>query len=98
DVCSSDLDDRAVEHHGQEAGDVQPGGTGAGPAAGGAGVQVPGVEDPDDKRPDFFGVPVPVAAPGLFGPNGPGNQGEGPQHKPEGIEPVGPVLDRKSVV
>ena len=45
-----------VEDHAQVAHNGQPSGTGAGPALGGAGVQIAGVNHPDDKGPDFLGA------------------------------------------
>ena len=58
------------------------------PAGGGAGVQVSGVDHPGDQGPGLLGVPAPVAAPGVLGPDRAGGDGEGPQREGEGEEPV----------
>src|SRR5690554_5313390 len=85
--------DRVVEHHGRESDDGEPGRTRTPPAAGRPCVDVPGVDHPDDERPHLFGVPAPVATPGAFGPDGTGDEGEGPEDEPDHGDQVGEVLE-----
>eukprot|EP01135_Chromosphaera_perkinsii_P009797 Nk52_evm1s1896 gene=Nk52_evmTU1s1896 len=68
------VDDGVVKHHGHETGQGQPSSAGAAEASGGAGVQVGGVDYPDDEGPHLLGVPAPVAAPGFPGPDRPEDQ------------------------
>ena len=67
------------------------------PAGGRAGVQVAGVDDPGDEGPGLLGVPAPVAAPGVLGPDRAGDDGEGPQREDERVDPVGQAVEGRGV-
>ena len=60
-------------------------------------MQVARVEHPDDEGPDLFGVPAPVAVPGALGPDGAGDEGEGPEHEAQNVRAVGPAVKRLHV-
>jgi len=44
-------------------------------------MQVNGIDYPGYQSPGFFGIPGPVPAPGLFGPDSPENDRQGQQGK-----------------
>src|SRR6476620_10396340 len=71
--------DREAEQHRGEPDDREPGRSGAPPAAGRAGMDVPGVEHPDDERPDFLGVEAPIATPRVIRPDRARDEREGPE-------------------
>src|SRR5690606_23879249 len=86
-AVEEDVDEEVVRQHAGEPEDRQVGGAAPLPAAGGAGVQVGRVDDPDHEREDLLRVPAPRPAPGVLGPDGPGDDREGPQHEADGVEP-----------
>jgi hypothetical protein len=49
-------------------------------------MNVAGEKGPDDEGPDLFGVPAPIATPGALGPNGSGNESEGPEDEADDVE------------
>src|SRR6266536_150079 len=63
------------------------------PARGGPGVQERGVEHPGDEGPGLHRVPAPVPAPGLVGPDGAGDDTEGPDREAEHDGPVGEPVE-----
>src|SRR5690606_23233430 len=89
-----EVHDREVEDHGRETDDREPRGRCTAPSAGRPGVDVAGEDDPDDERPHLLGVPAPVATPGVLGPDGTGDEGEGPECKADDVDAVGEVLER----
>src|SRR5580692_1712924 len=78
-----DLHDEHVGYQAGEAEQLDVVGTGAAPAGRGPGVQVGRVDHPGDERPGLDRVPAPVATPGLVGPDGAGDDAEGPDREPE---------------
>src|SRR5690606_27288864 len=64
----------------------QASGARAAEAAGGTGVEVGGVDDPDDERPHLLGVPAPEAAPGVTGPDRPEDQRERPGDESDRVD------------
>src|SRR5690625_3234070 len=93
DGLGEEVDHEVVDEDEHEAGQAEVGGFASVPAAGGAGVEVGGVGNPYDEGADLLGVPVPGAAPGLFGPDRACDEGEGPQQEADGVEPVGVALE-----
>src|SRR5690606_21053120 len=83
-----------VEQPAGEGGQGQVGGLAALPAGGGAGVQVAGVGDPGDEGPGLLGVPAPVAAPGVTGPDGARDDRERPQREHGRVDAVGELVQR----
>ena len=71
-----------MKHAKPDQGDER--GAAALPAGRGPGVQVGRVDDPGDERPGLLGVPAPVAAPRVLGPDRAGDDREGPQREREG--------------
>lgn len=65
------IDAKIGEQHCKQAHYRQPGYASATPVAGEPGVQNQGIEKPGDDRPGFLGIPAPVGAPGLVGPDSP---------------------------
>src|SRR5580704_3514250 len=84
-----EVDADHVEQQAAEADQLDEGGASAAPSAGGAGVEVAGVDDPGDERPGLLGVPAPVPAPGVVGPDGAGDDPERPDREGEQDRPVG---------
>ena len=81
-----------------EGGDGQarqrpPGGHSAAQALDQAHVQPAGVVEPDDERPGFLGVPAPVAAPGIGGPESAQHGGNGEEGKAHGDGLVHHVIE-----
>ena len=55
------------------------------PTTHGAGVQVGGIDYPNNKAPNFLCIPTPWPPPRLVSPNRTPNNGKGPEHKPDGV-------------
>ena len=88
------VDHVVVDDQRAEGGDGEAGGALALPARGRAGVQVAGVDHPGDERPGLLGVPAPVATPGRLGPDGAGDDREGPDRERERDQAVGGAVER----
>src|SRR6516225_8524625 len=84
-----DVDAEVVEDEARQPGQRDEGGPAALPARGGPGVQVGREDQPGHEGPGLLGVPAPVRAPGVLGPDRAGDDGEGPEREHEREQPVG---------
>lgn len=63
------------------------------PPPGEPGMKGERVEKPGDDRPGFLGIPTPVSAPGLVGPDRPGDDTGGEPHKTKDDGFAGEIID-----
>lgn len=85
--------DSEIKYHGRKTNKSEPSCPLACPSSGCHGVQVTRVNHPDDKRPNLFSVPTPVAMPCSLSPNGTGNQSEAPGDKANHVEAISDSLE-----
>src|SRR5579859_4839568 len=67
------------EHHDGESEDCEVSGTASAPAARDPHVQISRIDQPSNRRPRLFGVPIPIGTPGPVGPEGAGGDHQGEQ-------------------
>ena len=77
-----------VKEDGGEADQGKPCCSLAFPTSGCCGVEIRGINSPDNKGPDFFGVPTPESVPSLVSPDSSCYQGERPKNKTNDVELV----------
>ena len=83
-----EIHDREVEEDGCKSDHGKPSCSLAFPASGCCGVEICRIDGPDNKSPDFFGVPTPESVPSLISPDSSCYQGEGPKNKTNDVELV----------
>src|SRR5579872_464342 len=87
-------DTKECKHHDPESQDCEVSGTASPPATSDAHVEISGINQPGNRRPRLFGVPVPVGTPGAVRPVGAGGDHQGEQGEGDTNRFVGDSVER----